>query len=325
MGKKVSIILPTFNRDYLIEKAIKNCLSQSYENIEIVIVNDGSTDDTHKILQRYVLHPKVKYIYQENKGLPAALNLGVEKATGDYITWTSDDNEYYTDAIEKMVKVLNTCQSPSFVYANMITKDLDTNEIKLVDLGCTNRAYLGNFIGACFLYDRQIVEQIGGYALNLRLVEDYDYWIRIYEQFEMIHIPETLYIYALHSTSLSTLKKEEVQTMFEKVYEKHNVYEKVLNELELHSDTRPIYIWGTGSFGKRLYTNLCFKRHLEIKGFIDSFVRNKKEYIDGVEVFSPEILTKDAIKPYVLIASTYRAVIEKELKELGYTVDKDYY
>ena len=96
----VSIIIPTFNRGYILPRAIKSALSQTYQNIELIIIDDGSTDNTEEIVKDFS-DPRIQYIrYSENKGRPAARNKGIKKSKGDFFAFLDSDDEYPPEKIE---------------------------------------------------------------------------------------------------------------------------------------------------------------------------------------------------------------------------------
>lgn len=199
---KISIILPTYNGAKYLKRAIDSCLNQTYRNIELIIIDDCSTDDT-PLIARSVSDPRVRYFRNEtNQRLPKSLNIGFAKATGEYLTWTSDDNEFYPQALEVMLDRLKKDLSVDFVYADYLSKYLETGET-------SERRFAGktlkdkNCVGACFLYKRQVYDFIGGFDPKYELVEDYEYWIRVSKKFRLKHIPEILYIYGEHRQSLT--------------------------------------------------------------------------------------------------------------------------
>src|SRR5258708_28767526 len=99
---KVSIVLPSYNGASYLKQSIDSCLAQTHKNIELIIVNDGSYDDTEKIVKSYN-DLRITYLKSTlTRGISASLNKGFSKATGEYLTWTSDDNYYVPTAIEKM-------------------------------------------------------------------------------------------------------------------------------------------------------------------------------------------------------------------------------
>jgi len=320
--KKVSLILPTYNRSEFLPTAIESCISQSYAELELIIVDDGSTDSTREVIKEYLYDERISYYWKPNGGLPAALNFGLDRVTGDYITWTSDDNFFKENAIEKLVNVLNEVATPAFVYSNMSYINEAGNEISFMDSNCQNRIYMHNYIGASFLYDYKVFKEVGYYDQTLKLVEDYDYWIRIYENFPMIHLNENLYSYRIHKNSLSSTKAIEVQNMFNQLYEKNQVYFKLLADIQENCDlkNKEIYIWGTSSFAKRIYENL----NIDISGFIEGINQDIKSFLNK-PVISPDKIENKQHELFIIIASTYRAEIERILHSYGWNVNQNYY
>jgi len=207
---KVSIILPVYNGAKYLKDSIDSCLNQSYSNFELIVIDDCSSDETPMIVQSYQ-DKRIKYIRNDtNKRLPTSLNIGFAQATGDYLTWTSDDNFYASDAIEKMVCFL-TEKGQDFVYCNYYTfADSDKDKKELVNLPSPPVFNKINPIRACFMYSRKVMEAIGDYDPQKELIEDYDYWIRISKKFPMRHIEEPLYFYRYHPASLYCSRTFEV-------------------------------------------------------------------------------------------------------------------
>ncbi len=198
----VSIVLPTYNGEKHLREAIDSCLAQTHANIELIIVDDCSTDSTPEIVKSYN-DPRVRYIRHEaNRRLPEALNTGFRATAGEYLTWTSDDNYYAPDAIDKM---LSFCREHgcSFVYGDMmdIYDDSDRVELRRHPETFQPRERCG--IGAYFLYKREVYEAVGDYDPEAELVEDFDYWIRVSKHLRMHHLPEARYYYRNHSGSLT--------------------------------------------------------------------------------------------------------------------------
>ena len=99
---KVSLIIPVYNGEDYVEEAINSALNQTYENLEIIVVNDGSKDKTEQICLKY--KDKIRYYAKENGGVATALNLALEKMTGEYFSWLSHDDLYYPNKIEEEMK-----------------------------------------------------------------------------------------------------------------------------------------------------------------------------------------------------------------------------
>lgn len=224
--KKVSIVLPVYNGETTIEKAIKSVIRQTYSNLELIIVNDCSTDGTKRIVERYAKEDERITLVNNtcNLKLPKTLNTGFAHASGKYYTWTSDDNVYKDDAIEKMVDILESDMTIDMVYANYTNIDANDREVGEVYLEEPHKLLTGNVIGACFLYTKRIAEQIGEYDPNLFLAEDYDYWIRIFRAGKILHIQDNLYYYRRHKNSLTETKKKQISEQTYKAMEKNFLF-----------------------------------------------------------------------------------------------------
>jgi glycosyltransferase involved in cell wall biosynthesis len=201
---KVSIVLPTYNGAKYIRQSIDSCLNQIYRNIELIIVDDCSTDGIPEIIKSYK-DKRIKYIrHEKNKGLPSALNTGFALATGEYLTWTSDDNYYVEEAVEKMLSFMKWKKS-SFIYCDYHTfKNDNSSDKKIVRLPDTKVIENDNDVGPCFLYSREVMSIVGDYDPVTVLAEDYDYWIRISKYFHMNHLNEPLYFFRSHEGSLTS-------------------------------------------------------------------------------------------------------------------------
>jgi len=219
---KVSIVLPTYNGSKYIRQSIDSCLNQTYQNIELITVDDCSADNTPDIINSYK-DERIKYIrHQKNMGLPGALNTGFANSTGEYLSWTSDDNFYAPEAIEKMLEVLRS-KNGDFVYSDYYEFiDENKEDLKLVNLPDKPSLEKDNFIRACFLYRRRVFEAVGNFDTDGMLIEDYDYWIRISKRFSMMHLDKPLYFYRIHKASLYVSKSFEVKILRELVRLKYN-------------------------------------------------------------------------------------------------------
>lgn len=226
MNKLVSIILPVYNGAENIATSINSIINQSYTNWELIIVNDCSTDQTLEVILEYQQKDKrIKILSnQTNMKLPKSLNIGFTEAKGDYLTWTSDDNMYKSNAIERMVSELETNRDIVMVFSDYTTIDKNNNIINEIKIADQLILGIGNTIGACFLYTREIFDKVGYYDYNLFLAEDYDYWIRINKLGTIKHISEDLYLYKLHDGSLTETRKNDINLQTFKVLEKHFMF-----------------------------------------------------------------------------------------------------
>ena len=112
----VSIIIPSWNTAAYVGEAVDSALAQTYPNIEIIVVDDGSTDNTKELLQPYADAGKIHYVYQANKGLAGARNTGIRMAKGEYIAFLDDDDEWLPAKLDRQVAFLDADHSVSMVF-----------------------------------------------------------------------------------------------------------------------------------------------------------------------------------------------------------------
>ena len=210
MSKLVSIILPSYNGELFLKKAIDSCLNQTYNNLELIIVNDCSTDSTEQIIMSYS-DSRIKYIKNEtNQKLPNSLNIGFRHARGEYLTWTSDDNYYDENAIQSMVDAIEA-ECVDLVCAPYHTVDDKDKITGSRAVGLSEDVLIDNVVKACFLYKRKVHETLNGYNPNLFLVEDYDFWIRAaFHGFSFYQLKDYLYYYRFHDKSLTEKRRGEI-------------------------------------------------------------------------------------------------------------------
>lgn len=203
----VSVVLPTYNRAHVLPHAIRGVLQQTYRNVELIIVDDNSQDDTNAVVG-YFGDGRIRYLRNEtNLKLPCALNRGFSVAKGEFLTWTSDDNIYGERAIETMVEFLqsNDCEFVFADYFDFSELDAETGKplnVRHEKLPGKVQLEKGNRIGACFMYTRSVYREIGWYDPELFLVEDFDFFLRTAQRFTMCHISEPLYFFRRHEEAL---------------------------------------------------------------------------------------------------------------------------
>lgn len=202
---RVSVILPTYNQAQYLPQALDSVLNQTWRDLELIIVNDGSTDETPRILDEYERRYGIRVVHQENQKLPRALNTGFRLARGQYLTWTSSDNIMLPHMLKVLVEVLDRHPQVGLVYADWEIIDEHGTVVGVVRTFDFDRFLLMrvNYINACFLYRRACQEKVGLYDPEYIHVEDWEYWFRISRHFPMLHVPQVLYQYRVHSSSLT--------------------------------------------------------------------------------------------------------------------------
>jgi glycosyltransferase involved in cell wall biosynthesis len=197
--------MPTYNDAHFLSDALNNILQQTWEDFELIVVNDGSKDNTREILDDYARRYPITVIHQQNSKLPGALNTGFKRARGDYLTWTSTDNFMHPDMLKTLVKALDDNPDVGLVYADWEIIDEQGNVQGRISTLEHDPLLLRrvNYVQACFLYRRECQEQVGLYDPEYHLAEDWEYWWRISQSFSMMRVPLLLYQYRIHSGSLT--------------------------------------------------------------------------------------------------------------------------
>ena len=209
----VSIVLPTYNGEKYIRESIQSVLKQTYADWELIVVDDCSQDSTNHIITEYAeMDDRIKVFRNEkNLKLPQSLNIGFLKASGDYLTWTSDDNLYKPEALEKLLNVLQRNADCGLVFSRMEYIDAAGRLIGLSDTPKNvKELYYHNIVGASFMYTRKEYKQIGDYNAGKFLMEDYDYWLRVARFFQVEYLPDVLYQYRQHEGSLTERRNKQV-------------------------------------------------------------------------------------------------------------------
>jgi|SoiMethySBSTD1v2_1073268.scaffolds.fasta_scaffold01515_5 GT2 family glycosyltransferase len=222
-GVLVTIVLPTYNGTKYLARSLASCLAQTHARLEVVVVDDGSGPEVARIVETHV-DPRVRYLrHPVNRGLPAALNTGFAQASGELLTWTSDDNYYTPDAIEQMVRFLCTDADVDFVYADAWQIDPAGDVVGRLCVPPPEWLKVKNRVGGCFLYRRAVYEAVGDYDSRAVLAEDYDYWLRIARRFTMQRLFGALYYYRFHDHSLTGRSaRERVRLQAERVRRANN-------------------------------------------------------------------------------------------------------
>lgn len=206
---QVSIIIPSYNHARYIGDAIQSVLKQKYRDFEIIVVDDGSTDRTRQVVEQF--GDAVRYIWQENRGLSAARNTGIRAARGELIGLLDADDIYLDQYLSTLVPVLQSNPDASAVYCGF--QFVDEKKQLLPQVGKRvvppeqfySSLIEGNFIIAqCMLVRRSTYEQVGQFDENLRACEDWDMWLRIAREHQVLGVPQVLTWYRLLPGSMSS-------------------------------------------------------------------------------------------------------------------------
>jgi glycosyltransferase involved in cell wall biosynthesis len=211
------VIIPAYNAEPFIEETLQSVLSQTYQALEVLVVDDGSSDRTPEIVERYAQQDaRIKLLRQTNQGVAAARNLAIAHSTGDYIAPIDADDIWYPTKLEKQVQAITQSNAIGLVYTWSVLIDehgLPFNTKK----GCTKEGdiyldlLLGNFVdnGSNPMIRKECIQRVGGYDPQFRRVnaqgcEDWDLYLRIAEDYKYRVIPEFLTGYRQTLISMSS-------------------------------------------------------------------------------------------------------------------------
>lgn len=219
----ISIVLPTFNGSRYLRESLDSILAQTYSNWELIIVDDASTDKTPEIISEYVaIDARIRSLrHQVNKRIPGGLNTGFSVAAGEYFTWTSDDNRFRPNALSEMSQFLERHRDIDFVYSDASIIDADGQITGYMKAGEPNELAFRNPVGASFMYRSKIQQALGGYADDMFLCEDFEFWIRAANRFKLAPLHRDLYLYRAHPGSLSSTKYKQVIRAIDRLMERH--------------------------------------------------------------------------------------------------------
>lgn len=246
MNDLISIVLPVYNGERYLRESIESVIAQTYTTWELLILDDCSTDRSAEIAKEYEKKDSRIHYYrnERNLRLPRNLNKGFSLAKGNYLTWTSDDNRFRPNALEKMYFTLASDGKAQFVFASCRVIDGDGKEIEyiMVDESSKKKIKGMNPVGACFMYTRKAYEEVGEYDPELTLVEDFDYWQRLYAKFGAVPIRDILYEYRWHDGALtSTMCKDTFYHALEKTLRKNRAAFGRLDHEEKYYYYRGLY------------------------------------------------------------------------------------
>lgn len=191
----ISIIIPVYNGSKYIREAIDSALNQTYPHKEVIVVDDGSTDDSWQIIKSY--GQKIRAFKQENGGVSTALNLGIKQAKGEYISWLSHDDVYVPNKLSKQVEALNNLPAEEIEQTILFSnyKIIDLNS-KVIEVPAIEKAHdlnkfscplypvmKGLIFGCTLLIPKICFKQSGDFDPHLRTSQDYDLWFKFFQKY----------------------------------------------------------------------------------------------------------------------------------------------
>jgi glycosyltransferase involved in cell wall biosynthesis len=247
---KVSTLIPSYNAAKYLPVAIKSVINQTYDDWEIVIIDDGSTDNTRAVVEPYgrALGGKLQYVYQSNRGLPAARNSGIRHARGELIALLDADDSWLPARLARGVEVMNADKNIGLVHSKVARIDVDGNVVrypiypsKYLSGRIARHIYTRRAHISCpsVLFRKACLDSVGMFDEAMATTEDRDLWFRIAERFEIAYIDEVLANWRVTPGSMSSNlnKMRDGQIAFA-----HKHYEKgACTQAELHEALAEIH------------------------------------------------------------------------------------
>ena len=232
----VSVIMPVYNREEVIRESIQSVLSQTYQNFELIGVDDGSTDNTVSVIES-IKDPRIILLKNHrNKGCSYSRNLAVSESKGDYIFYLDSDNTWDTRYLKVMVGAFETIPNASAVYCGQYLFKQNCEKCYAVRFASFNKSLLENrnYIDLnCFGHTRKSFDAIGGFDTSLRRLVDYDLILRLSSVFEIYSVPVVLSNYYFEKAKNTITSTEVLQNLQIEKYQVANLNKKTTESLKV--------------------------------------------------------------------------------------------
>jgi glycosyltransferase involved in cell wall biosynthesis len=230
---KVSIIIPVYNGSDFLGEAIESALSQTYENLEVIVVNDGSTDGGKTEEKALSYGDKIRYFSKENGGVSSALNLGIEKMEGEWFSWLSHDDLYLSNKIETQMRYVKNNPEARYLAGGTYLIESDgkiiiestTPSVRIVSTG---REFLEAPLNGCtMLIHRECFQKAGLFNINNRTTQDAEEWVKIMKFYPVHFLPDIIVKCRIHPGAGSFMLKERCRK------DLHNFFKMLLEEFDV--------------------------------------------------------------------------------------------
>jgi glycosyltransferase involved in cell wall biosynthesis len=206
----ISVVIATYNMGQYIDQAVDSILQQAWSELEVIVVDDGSTDDTQKVMQRYADERRVIYIKNQNQGQPKAKNCGIKQSRGDFIAFCDADDLWEPNKLQLQMPLF---QNPKIGVVYSEVSNIDENNNRYIKISneirhtgkVTNQLLIENFVPfGTAIIRRACIEKNGIFDEEFRMGIDWDLWLRYSLDWEFSYTPERTYIYRVWSGQMST-------------------------------------------------------------------------------------------------------------------------
>jgi glycosyltransferase involved in cell wall biosynthesis len=214
----VSVILPAYNSEEYLSRSISSILNQTYKNLELIVINDGSTDRTEEVVEKYAeTETRIVYCSQENTGPSSARNTGIERSVGEYIAYQDSDDYSYPTRLERQVEFLEGNPTVAMVYTGVLQRLQNGRIERLKPIPFDRLRILHENFVACgsVMHRNEVFDKVGYWNEKI----DWDLWIRISEKFLIREMNEILYEYTVRDDSVSVKRgREKNQEIYLQMY-----------------------------------------------------------------------------------------------------------
>ena len=222
----VSIIIPVYNGEKYVSEAIDSALSQTYKNVEIIVVNDGSKDNTEEICKKY--GNEIRYFKKENGGVASALNFGIDKMNGEYFSWLSHDDLYLPNKILKEVKLLEKLENKeTIIGCNVNIVNASKETIKHNHIPKVAQKNIPGYLsfdqniglnGCSLLINKKLFSKYGNFNTDLKVTQDYEMWFRLAKKVPFNFVEDNLVLSRQHNEQGSKTMIKEIENEVDKLH-----------------------------------------------------------------------------------------------------------
>jgi len=251
----ISVIIPVYNGTNYLHEAIESVLSQTYANYELLVVDDGSTDETWAVIESY--GSRLRGIHKENGGVASALNCGIRHARGKYIAWLSHDDLFLPEKLERQIAFFQEFKNFKACYTDYSITDAKGKIISEVKTPWYPREQALRILfgdmyisGSTMLIERTCFDQVGLFSETLRYTQDGEMWLRLIRYSDVGRLPEKLVKQRAHPQQGSIFSKpahrEETKNLYEKIFREWGIaviFPEFSNRLDDPRTVARVHTW----------------------------------------------------------------------------------
>ncbi|ANU27625.1 glycosyltransferase family 2 protein [Planococcus versutus] len=282
---KVSVIIPTYNRSELLIKAIGSLKNQSHQNMEIIIIDDFSTDDTAAVVKEMTDERIIYLQHDTNKGGAAARNTGIRRATGDFIGFLDSDDQWLPEKLEKQLEKFKEQPGIGVVYTGVqVVNENNLNTRKIIP-ECRGRILSELFKSNCIdttssvLVKKKVLDKVNGFDEKLPSCQDWDLYIRLAQVTQFDFVKDSMVLFYHHSGERITTNKRSVLNGHLSIFEKYKELAENQRKTTYHRFVFIIWkvIFRTGIMDQNKET-IRLSRHVLLEGYKNNRISVKFLY-----------------------------------------------